>query len=60
LFPVPALDGGRILFALPEILLRRRIPAAYENVVNLVGLALLFILIFYVNIQDFLNPIVFP
>ncbi|MGH2581389.1 MAG: M50 family metallopeptidase [Anaerolineales bacterium] len=60
LLPVPALDGGRILFTLPEILFRRRIPATYENVVNLVGLALLFILIFYVNIQDFLNPVVFP
>ena len=26
LFPFPALDGGRILFVLPELILRRRVP----------------------------------
>jgi regulator of sigma E protease len=60
LLPVPALDGGRILFALPEILFRRRIPPAYENAVNLVGLTLLLALIVYINIQDFVNPLVIP
>ncbi len=60
LLPVPALDGGRILFTLPEILIRRRIPAVYENVVNAVGLALLLFLLVYINLQDFLNPIVIP
>lgn len=60
LLPVPALDGGRILFTLPEIVLGKRIPQAYENVVNLVGLALLILLLFYVNLQDFINPIVIP
>jgi regulator of sigma E protease len=54
------LDGGRILFTLPEIIFRRRIPQAYENVVNAVGLALLLILIVYINLQDFLDPIVIP
>ena len=28
LFPIPALDGGRILFTIPEILFRKRIPTA--------------------------------
>jgi len=60
LLPVPALDGGRILFTLPELLFGKRIPQAYENVVNLVGLALLLFLMVYVNLQDFLNPIVIP
>ncbi|MEX1248156.1 MAG: M50 family metallopeptidase [Anaerolineales bacterium] len=60
LLPVPALDGGRILFTLPEIIFRRRIPAAYENMVNLMGLALLLLLIVYINIQDFINPILVP
>ncbi len=60
LLPVPALDGGRILFTLPEILFRKRIPVAYENAVNLVGLAILLLLMVYVNLQDFLNPIVVP
>ena len=60
LLPVPALDGGRILFALPELVFRRRIPPAYENAVNLIGLTLLLALIVYVNIQDFVNPLVIP
>jgi regulator of sigma E protease len=60
LLPVPALDGGRLLFTLPELIFRRRIPAAYENAVNLIGLALLLLLIVYINIQDFVNPIVIP
>lgn len=60
LLPVPALDGGRILFTLPEILFKRRIPPAYENAVNLVGLALLLFLALYINLQDFINPIVIP
>jgi len=60
LFPIPALDGGRILLTLPEILLRRRIPAQYENMIHLVGFTLLLILIIYINVQDFLNPIQIP
>lgn len=60
LLPVPALDGGRIFFTLPELVFRRRIPPAYENAVNLIGLALLLLLIVYINVQDFVNPIVIP
>jgi regulator of sigma E protease len=57
LFPFPALDGGRIMFTLPEILLRRRIPQEYENALNLVGFTLLILLMLYINIQDFVRPI---
>lgn len=60
LLPFPGLDGGRILLTLPEILFRRRIPQQYENMIHLVGFMLLLILIIYINIQDFVNPIVFP
>ncbi len=60
LMPIPALDGGRILLTLPEILLRRRIPPQYENMIHLVGFTLLLILIIYINIQDFVNPIELP
>lgn len=59
LLPIPALDGGRILLTLPEILIRRRIPAQYENMIHLVGFALLLLLLIYVNLQDFINPIQF-
>ncbi len=60
LFPFPALDGGRILFALPEIIIRRRIPAEYENWINLIGFAILILLMLYVNLQDFINPLTIP
>jgi regulator of sigma E protease len=60
LLPIPALDGGRIMFTLPEIILGRRVPPKYENAIHLVSLALLLMLILFVNLQDFLNPISFP
>lgn len=60
LLPIPALDGGRILFVLPEILLRRRVPAQYENMIHLIGFAALIILMIYITTQDIINPIVIP
>ncbi len=60
LLPVPVLDGGRIFFALPEILLRKRIPQKFENVVNFVSFALLILLLIFINLQDFINPIQLP
>ena len=56
LFPIPALDGGRILFTLPEILFRRRIPTRLENTVNGVAFLLLIGLMLVVNAMDFINP----
>jgi len=60
LLPIPALDGGRILLTLPEIVFRRRIPAQYENMIHMVGFALLILLLVYINLQDFINPIQLP
>lgn len=56
LFPIPALDGGRILFTLPEILFRKRIPAQWENAVNGIAMLLLIGVMLFVNIMDFVNP----
>jgi regulator of sigma E protease len=60
LLPIPALDGGRILFTLPEIFLRRRIPSEWENMVNGVAMLLLIGLMIYVNAMDFINPVQIP
>lgn len=60
LFPIPALDGGRILFTLPEILFRKRIPPEWENTVNGVAMLLLISLMLFVNIMDFVNPAELP
>jgi len=60
LFPIPALDGGRILFTLPEIFFRKRIPAQWENMVNGIAMLLLIGLMVFVNVMDFVNPAHFP
>jgi regulator of sigma E protease len=57
LLPIPALDGGRILFVLPELILRRRVPPEFENLVHAVGFALLLAFMIYINAMDFINPI---
>jgi regulator of sigma E protease len=56
LFPFPALDGGRILFVLPEIIFRRRVPHRFENLVHGLGMALLLMFMIYVNVRDFVDP----
>jgi len=60
LLPIPALDGGRILFTLPEIVLRRRIPPQVENLVNGIAMMLLIVLLLFVNLMDFINPAEIP
>jgi regulator of sigma E protease len=60
LFPIPALDGGRILFTLPEILFHKRIPAQWENTVNGIAMLMLIGLMLFVNIMDFVNPAKIP
>jgi regulator of sigma E protease len=60
LFPFPALDGGRILFVLPELIFRRRVPHRFENLVHGMGMALLLLLMIYVNVMDFINPVNLP
>ena len=60
LFPFPALDGGRIIFLLPELLFRRRVPARVENLVHALGMTVLLAFMIYVNVMDFVNPINIP
>jgi regulator of sigma E protease len=57
LFPFPALDGGRIIFLLPELIFRRRVPANVENLVHGLGMTVLLLFMIYVNVMDFVNPI---
>jgi regulator of sigma E protease len=57
LLPFPALDGGRILFILPELLFRRRVSPRIENLVHGMGMAFLLLFMIYVNLMDFINPI---
>jgi len=58
LLPLPALDGGRILFVLIETLRGRRISPEREAMVHFVGLVILVSLMVFVMVQDFINPII--
>jgi regulator of sigma E protease len=60
LLPIPALDGGRILFTLPELIFKKRIPQGWENTINTVSFLLLILLMVVITILDFTNPIVIP
>jgi len=56
LLPIPALDGGRILFVLIELIRRKPLPPEKEGLVHTIGLiALLLISVFiaYLDITKF-------
>jgi regulator of sigma E protease len=57
LFPFPALDGGRIIFVLPELIFRRRVSPQVENLIHGMGMAFLLLLMIYINVMDFINPV---
>ncbi len=52
LLPIPALDGGRLLFLLVELIRRKPIDPKYEGYVHLAGFAILMLLILFVTYQD--------
>ncbi len=58
LLPLPALDGGRILFVVVEVIRGRRISPEREAVVHFIGMMLLIALMLLVMLQDFLDPII--
>jgi len=60
LLPIPALDGGRILFVLPELITGRRISQKVQNVVNMVGFFAVILLLIYFNVLDFTSPVQLP
>lgn len=58
LFPLPALDGGRIFFVFLEWIRRgKRVSPKTESMVHLAGFALLMILILFITYQDVLRLI---
>ncbi len=60
LLPIPALDGGRILFVLLEAVRGRRIEPEREGRVHVAGMLILLGLMVILIMQDILNPIVPP
>ncbi len=50
LFPIPALDGGRLVFLAYEIVTRRRVNARVENALHLIGFLALIALLLGVTV----------
>ncbi|MEK7547674.1 MAG: RIP metalloprotease RseP [Patescibacteria group bacterium] len=55
ILPFPALDGGRLLFILIELLLGRKIPQRWESKVHALGYVLILGLILMVTYSDILR-----
>lgn len=52
LLPIPAFDGGHILFILIELIRRKPVNPKVENIIHTVGLILLLLLMVFVTIND--------
>jgi len=53
LLPFPALDGGRIIFMIPEMIARRKvITTRIENIIHIAGFMLLIAFALFITYQD--------
>ncbi len=52
LLPIPALDGGRLLFIIYEMIFKKPVPQKFEGVVHTVGFVLLFGIMILVTFKD--------
>lgn len=55
LLPIPVLDGGHVLFALWEIITRRKPSERFMEIAQTIGFALLLLLLIYANGNDIFN-----
>ena len=55
LLPIPALDGGRLVFLLVEAVRRKRVPPEKEGMVHFAGFALLLVLMVVVMYNDIMK-----
>lgn len=52
LLPIPALDGGRLVFLVIEAIRGKALPPEKEGMVHMIGIILLFLLMFVVMFND--------
>lgn len=52
LLPFPALDGGRLLLIVAEMITRKKIPQKYESLINAIGFALLLTFMAFITVKD--------
>ena len=58
LLPIPALDGGTLLFTAIEMIFRKRVPKKIEDTLKLAAFALLIVLVIAVSIKDVIMLII--
>lgn len=58
LLPIPALDGGRLVFLLIELIRRKPINPKYESLVHGIGLAVLMLFMVAITFKDIYSLIV--
>ena len=54
-FPIPALDGGHVMFLFYEIIFRRKPSDKFMEYAQIVGMVLLFGLLIFANLNDILK-----
>jgi len=55
LFPIPALDGGRLIFLIVEAIRKRPVEIEFQEFVHYIGFLILIILMFLVTYQDIMR-----
>jgi len=55
LLPVPALDGGRFIFLVFELIFKKPVPPKYESFVHMAGLVVLLMLMAFVTYNDIIK-----
>jgi regulator of sigma E protease len=57
LLPLPALDGGRLLFVIIEAVRGRRVSPEREAAIHFVGLVVLLALMIFISLNDVISPL---
>jgi regulator of sigma E protease len=57
MLPIPALDGGKVLFILIEAIVGRKLNPKYENYISIAGLVLILGLFVFVTYNDIVRII---
>ena len=52
ILPIPALDGGRLVFLIIEAIRGKALPAEKEGMVHFIGIVLLYGLIIFLSVKD--------
>ena len=55
LLPIPALDGGKILFVIIEAITRKRVPKKVEAIINGIFMILLLGIMIFVTVNDIMR-----